>query len=140
MKKGFSLIEVLIAITLVFFITCGTVKFLMASNKAGIDSNTNTYASVIAHTKLFSLKKIPATDPDISAGWHQDKGNPLLQGNQDYYMFWRVSLNTDGSRAINVHVAWNDKGTSCSFSSEDDLNASGSSMVEFQGIRDALMP
>jgi Tfp pilus assembly protein PilV len=140
MKKGFSLIEVLIAITLVFFITCGTVKFLMASNRAGIDSNTNTYASVMAHSRLFSLKKIPLSDPDISVGWHQDKGNPLVQGNQDYYMFWRVFLNTDGSRAIDVHVIWDDKVTSCSFSSEDDLNSSGSSKVEFQGTRDALMP
>jgi hypothetical protein len=140
MKKGFGLIEVLITIALVFFITCGTVKFLMASNKTGIDSNLKTYASIMAHTKLVSLKRIPLTDPDISAGWHEDKDNPLAQGNLNYYRFWRVSLNKDNSRAINVHVAWNNKGTSGSFSSEDDFKASGSSKVEFNGIRDALMP
>ena len=57
MKKGFSLIEVLIVIALVFFISCGTIRILMASNKTGIDSNLKTYASVMAHTKFFSLKK-----------------------------------------------------------------------------------
>ena len=140
MKKGFSLIEVLIVIALVFFVTCGTVKFLMASSRTGIDSNFKTYASIMAYTKLFSLKKIPLTDPDISVGWHEDNANPLAQGNQDYYMFWRVSLNKDNSRAINVHVVWNNKETSGSFLSEDDLKSSGSSKVEFNGTRDALMP
>jgi hypothetical protein len=140
MKKGFSLIEVLIVIALVFFISCGTIKFLMASNRAGIDSNLNTYAIVMAHTKFFSLKKIPLKDPDIAIGWHEDKGNPRIQGNQNYYRFWRVSLNKDGSRAINVHIAWNNNGASGPISSEDDLNGCGSSKVEFKGIRDPLMP
>jgi Tfp pilus assembly protein PilE len=140
MKKGFSLIEVLIVIALVFFISCGTIRFLMASNKTGIESNLKTYASVMAHTKFFSLKKIPLANPDISVGWHEDKGNPIIQGNKNYYRFWRVSLNKDGSRAINVYVTWNNKETSGPISSEDDLNVCGSSKIEFQGIRDALMP
>lgn len=140
MKKGFSLIEVLIAIALVFFITCGTVRFLMASNKNGMDSNSSTYASVAAHTKLVSLKKIPATDPDISKGWHEDKGNPIVQGSMNYYRFWSVTLNKDGSRSINVHVTWNNKETPDKVSSEEVLNGCGRSVVEFKGIRDALMP
>ncbi len=140
MKKGFSLIEVLIAIALVFFITCGTIRFLMASNKTGIDSNLSTYASVAAHTKLVSLKKIPVTDPDISMGWHEDKGNPLVQGNMNYYRFWRVSLNKDGSRALNVHVTWNNTETPGTVSSEEGLKGCGRSVVEFKGTRDALMP
>jgi Tfp pilus assembly protein PilV len=140
MKKGFSLIEVLIAIALVFFITCGTVRFLTASNKAGIDSNLSTYASVAAYTKLVSLKKIPATDQDLSTGWHNDNCNPIVQGNMNYYRFWRVSLNKDGSRAINVHVMWNNTETPGKVSSEEGLNGFGRSVVEFKGTRDALMP
>jgi type II secretory pathway pseudopilin PulG len=140
MKKGFSLIEVLVAIALVFFITCGTIRFLMASNKAGIDSNTSTYASVAAHTKLVSLKRIPSSDHDISIGWHEDEGNPFVQGNMNYYRFWRVTLNKDGSRSINVHVTWSNTETPGKVSSEEGLKGCSRSAVEFKGIRDALMP
>ncbi len=140
MKKGFSLIEVLVAIALVFFITCGTVRFLMASNRYGIDSNLSTFASVAAHTKLVSLKQIPAADQDISIGWHEDRDNPIIQGNVTYYRFWRVSLNKDGGRSINVHVVWNNTEATGKVSSEEGLKGCGRSVVEFKGTRDALMP
>jgi|WetSurMetagenome_2_1015567.scaffolds.fasta_scaffold431518_2 hypothetical protein len=140
MRKGFSLIEVLLAIALVFFITCGTMRFLMASNKTGIDSNSNTYASVAAHTKLVSLKRVSLADPDITIGWHEDKGNPFVQCNTNYNRYWRVTLNKDGSRSINVHVTWNSKETPGKISSEENLKDCGRSVVEFKGTRDALMP
>lgn len=140
MRKGFGLIEVLITIALVFFITCGTIRFLMASTKTGIDSNSRTYASVAAHTKLVSLKKVSLADPDITVGWHVDKGNPFVQCNMNYCRFWRVTLNKDGSRSINVHVIWNSEEIPGTVSSEEDLKACGRSGVEFKGTRDALMP
>ncbi len=140
MKKGFSLIEVLVAIALVFFITCGTVRFLMASNRCGIDSNYSTFASVAAHTKLVSLKKVPAADQDISIGWHEDRDNPIKHGHMNYYRFWRVSLNKDGGRSINVHVTWSNTETPGKVSSEEGLKGCARAAVEFKGIRDVLMP
>jgi type II secretory pathway pseudopilin PulG len=140
MRKGFSLIEVLVAIALVFFITCGTIRFLMASNKTGIDSNLGTYASVAAHTKLVSLKRVSLTDPDITIGWHEDKDNPFVQCNINYYRYWRVVLNKDGSRSINVYVTWNNIGSNGSFLSEADLKGFCTSKVEFKGTRDVYMP
>ncbi len=140
MKKGFSLIEILVVIALVFLISCGTISFLMATNKTGVDLNLKTYASIMAHTKFISLNKIPLASPDISEGWHEDKGNPIIQGSQNYYRFWRVSLDKDGSRAINVYVTWNNNEMTGHISSEDGLNVCGGSKVEFLGIRDALMP
>lgn len=140
MRKGFSLVEILVSISLVFCVTCGTVKFLLVSNRFGSDSDTSTYASVIAQTKLYSLKKMPSENVDIKAGWHEDAANPIVQESHSYYRFWRVFLRKDGSRALNVYVAWDEKGSHGTGFKVDGIESWSGPKVVFRGIRDPLMP
>ena len=142
MKRGFSLTEVMVVMAIVCIISVGAIKLLMASNQAGKYSDNRTYASVLASSKIFSLKKLPLSNSEIATGWHTDKGNPIVQDSISYYRYWTVSLAEDGSRMIKVRVAWNEEDTDMdmAFASEDEFAASSCSRVEFSGRRDTLMP
>jgi prepilin-type N-terminal cleavage/methylation domain-containing protein len=140
MKKGFSLIEIMLAILLVCIISTSAVKLLMASSRAGTDSSTRTYASILANSKLVSLKSCPLSVQDIAPGWHADKENPLVNSNKSYYRYWTVTLNSNGTRTINVHVKWDNSEGAPDVSSQEDMANAQCLGVQHTCIRDALMP
>lgn len=140
MKKGFSLIEIMVAILLVCVISAGAVRMLLASNSAGRESTQRTYASVMAKSMLISLQNSSAGNVDINPGWHTDSYNPLVQDNIEYSRYWSVSLNNDGSMVMNVYVAWTNNESSKTYSSEKELLKDSVYCVRYKGIRDGLMP
>jgi len=140
MKKGFSLVEIMLALLLVCIISASAVKMLMASSRAGNDSTTRTYASILANSKLVSLKSCPSGIADLTPGWHADKDNPLVYSNKSYYRYWTIALNSNGTKTINVHVKWDSSGEAPEISSQEDMANSPCSGVQHTGIRDAMMP
>lgn len=135
MKKGFSLLEVLVALLVIMIIFLSYMKFSIVSIRSNRYSEDLTTASILAHTKLVSLKNLPAESSQMSPEWHQDPENPILQGNVSFYRYWEVSDIPLGKQVM-LYVAWYDHARSKprDFASLSDLQESKCPVVTFHDI------
>jgi prepilin-type N-terminal cleavage/methylation domain-containing protein len=88
-KKGFSLIEFLIASSLILFLIAGTAQLLGLSLAAKRNADFHFRAARLASSRLESLKSLPHDSPDLKAGAHEeaviDPSSP-----ETFQMAWRV--------------------------------------------------
>ncbi len=135
MKKGFSLIEVLIALLIFMIIFVSYMKISVLSIRSNRYSEDLTTASILAHTKLVALNNLPADSPEVSPAWHQDPENPIVLGNVCFYRFWEVNDITFGKQ-VKLFAVWDDRERSKAggFGSLSDLQSSRCPVVSFRDI------
>lgn len=135
MKKGYSLLEVMIALLLIMIIFFAYMKISVLSIRSNRYSEDITTASVLAHTKLVSLKNLSAESAQLSPQWHQDPENPIVRENVSFYRFWEVTDIPLGKQVM-LYVSWYDQTRSKPGHSGSltDLQESRCPMVTFQDI------
>jgi len=135
MRKGFSLIEVLVALVVTMAIFMVAMRVSILSVQTDRSSESITYASALGHTKLVSLKNLPADSSALDLEWHRDQDNPILCGNVRFYRFWQVS-DVPLGREIALYVAWDDhlREKAQNFGSLTSLEESRCSRISFSDV------
>ncbi len=135
MRKGFSLIEVLVALAVTMAIFMVALRVSILSTHTNSHSESVTYASAMGHTKLVSLKNLSPDSPDLDLQWHKDPDNPILCGNVPFYRFWQVSDVPVGKEIV-LYVAWDDNSRekSRSFDSLASLQESRCPKICFKDV------
>lgn len=123
-QKGFTLIEVMIAITIFAIGMLAMAKMQINSIQGNYGARGTTEASTLAQSKVEELRSLPFgsaalidTDGDLAAGLN-DATAATADGNQqvtiygtNYTIFWNVVNNSPNasSTTIRVIVAWLDR-------------------------------
>lgn len=135
MKRGIALIEVLVALFVCMIVFAAAARLTLTAIRSTADASARTYATVLGHTKLFSLLNLPGTEADLALRWHADPGNPLMGGGMPFYRFWQVDGVEGGIRVV-LFVAWDWGGRTgaADLGSPADAQASGCPKVSFRGV------
>ena len=72
MKKGFSLIEVMIALCILMVSAMAFFRMHMVCTQARAYADCLTRATVLGSSRMLHLDSLPATAPDLTEEWHQD--------------------------------------------------------------------
>ena len=113
-NKGFSLIEVLVALVILAIGLLAIANLQIASTRGNFFSNNLMQATYIAQDRLEFIKNFPSTSPQLNAGNYND-GTSTISGIV-YNRRYSVTANGD-LRTINYIVTWNDgTGHTISFS------------------------
>jgi prepilin-type N-terminal cleavage/methylation domain-containing protein len=133
--RGFTLIEVLIALCVIMVFFVGISKISVLTTRSSRYSEDLTYATTLGHSKLLGLKAVPTSSPLMSLDWHQDPDNPLSCQNKEFYRFWLVSKVPLG-KEVRMYVAWKDKEKDSvyNFGSLGDLTGSQCSKIDFTDV------
>ena len=105
-EGGFSLIEVLISLTILSVGLLAVAGMQMTSIKGNFSSGNVTNATVLAQSKLEDLKSLSYTDSGLTSGQHSDG---TISGSI-FSMFYDVVDITSTMKAITVTVLWKDIG------------------------------
>ena len=105
-EKGFSLIEVLIAMVILGFGLLAIGGMQIVSIRGGYSSNNVTQATILAQSKLEDLKQLAYTDANLSSGVH----NEGTLSNSIFSRAYNVADTTTSLKTITVTVQWTDRG------------------------------
>jgi len=133
--KGFSLIEVLVALFVIMVFFAGISKLTILSVRSCRYSQDLTYASALGHSKLVALSSLQPGSSDLSLDWHQDPLNPTVLQGKHFHCFWQIEEDPLG-RKVNLFVAWGDnlRDRVRNFGSLDDLKGSTCAHIDFTDI------
>jgi Tfp pilus assembly protein PilV len=118
-RKGFTMIEVQIAIFMLVVAIIGLSSMTVMVMKGNSFSKCTTKATALANDKIEDLKSMAFSAAGFSAGAHSDGGNPI-QGL--YTRTWSVTDGMDTSntninyKTIAVKVTWGGQGQTSSVS------------------------
>lgn len=132
MKRGFGLVEVLIALMILTVVMVAVTRMYIASSRANTYAENLTYAAALGHSRLISLKALAYDAPELHTGWHRAPGNPQPEAGRRFYLFWSVE-GREGGKDIVVYTAWDDQAPAQDFGSAQALLASGCAHREFAG-------
>lgn len=135
MKRGFSLIEVLVALVVTMAIFMAAMKVSILSTRTNRYSESITYASALGHTKLASLRNLPPDSSDLELQWHKDPDNPILCDSMRFYRFWQVNDLPMG-KEVTLYVTWDDhfRGKARNFGSLTGLQESTCPRISFMDV------
>ena len=105
-EKGFSLLELLIALVVLSVGLLGMAEMQVTSISGNAFSNNVTIATGLAQNKIEELKKLPNSDATLSAGDH-DEG--LLPGAAIVSRSYTVNDLSAEVKQITVSVRWTDR-------------------------------
>ena len=105
-KKGFSLLELLIALVILSVGLLGAAQMQVTSISGNAFSNNLTVATGLAQSRIEELKKLPNSDAALSAGDH-DEG--LLTGTAIFSRSTNVNDLSPEVKQVTVTVRWTDK-------------------------------
>jgi len=105
-KDGFSLIEVLIALTFLAIGLLAMASLQVTSVRGNFFSNNLMQATYVAQDRLEYLKNLPFDDPLLSTGDHPDPPTQQISG-VDFNRAYRVGLNGN-LKSLKYTVSWND--------------------------------
>jgi len=133
--KGFSLIEVLVALFIIMVFFAGISKMMLLSARSCRYSEDLSYAATLGHSRMILLGSLPQDSPDLRIDWHQDPLNPVVIENKNFYCFWQIT-DVPVGRKVNLFVAWNDSRSENAenFGSLADLAASSCAHIDFTDI------
>lgn len=135
MKKGFSLLEVMITLLVIMLIFLASARISVLNTRSSRYSEDLTHASVLGHTRLVKLKRLPLDSPDLETRWHKDDDNPLEYGQGRFYQFWQVDEAPEGRKVV-LHVAWDEstRPEAKDFGSLAALEESGCPHISFHDV------
>ena len=135
MKKGFTLIEVLISLCILMICILAFTKMNLACIHAKAYGERLTRATVLGNTKLCALRAQSLTLSDFHEGWHQDQNNPLKVGETTFYRFW-TALDRIYGKDVIIFVAWDDKTRAKvrDFSSLEELKSSSCPCISLEEV------
>lgn len=135
MSRGFSLLEVLVALLLIMLLFTAAAKISILATRSGSYAQDHTCAAVLGHTGLVRLAGLDYGSPELRAGWHRDPANPIeFGGRGGYYRFWQIDESPKGKQVV-FSVAW-DEGArkAADFGSQISLKESGCPQASFSEI------
>lgn len=124
MRRGFSLIEVMVALCILMVSVLAFFRMHQAGVRAGSYAECLTRATALASSEMMLLGSLPYAAPELEQAWHQDPGNPITDGGMRFFRFWILRENSGGKDAT-VYVAWSDKGRvpARNFASQEEIDA-----------------
>ncbi|MEN6472407.1 MAG: type II secretion system protein [Syntrophaceae bacterium] len=137
MRRGFGLVEVMVALAIIAIVFSAATRLYVVSTRTGAYADSLTYAASLAHSRLQMLKSAAFDDPALGPGWHTDAGNPTRVAGRAYYLAWSVSARGKG-KGVTVYAAWNERGEAENFASAESLFASGCGYTQSRGYIEAL--
>lgn len=134
-RRGFSLIEVMVALCILMVTVLALFRMHLFCTRALSYTESFTRAAVLAGSSMMRLDTLPPDAPDLDGQWHQDPGNPIMDGNVLFYRFWVVHGNS-GGRDASVYVAWTDRAraSAAAFGSEGEIAAAACPKVCLSGL------
>ncbi|HOS97934.1 MAG TPA: type II secretion system protein [Deltaproteobacteria bacterium] len=125
MSRGFSLVEVLVALCILMASTVVIMRMHMASIRAQSYAEGLTRAAGLATAKLTDLGGLPLDSADLGQSWHQDPDNPVRESGMAFYRFWSVR-DGEAGKDVAMYVAWSgkDPAEARNFASQEELQAS----------------
>lgn len=135
MNRGFSLLEVLVALLVIMLLFTAGAKISILSTRSGSYARDHTLAAVLGHAGLVRLAGLDHGSPELRAGWHRDPANPIeYNGRGGYYRFWQIDESPMGKQVV-LFVVWNEGVRKASdFGSLVSLKESGCPQVSFSEI------
>jgi prepilin-type N-terminal cleavage/methylation domain-containing protein len=111
-QRGFSLIEAIVAATLLSIISLGAALGADRAVRQNMYSKSLAAATTLAHDKIEELQSKVSTDALLTTGNHADALNPLKPDGTTggtYTRTWTVTNNvpTTGLKTVQVTVTWN---------------------------------
>ncbi len=100
-SEGFTLLEVMIALVIMAVGLLGLAALQLVAVKSNAFSSEMTYATMLAQQHAESLKNLPYTDGNLTAGSHTAMGSS--KGVQ-YTVTWSVTDNVPVTDMKSVHV------------------------------------
>ena len=113
-QHGFSLLEVLISVSIFSVGLLAVASMQMTAAKGNHFSGALTEASYLAVDQMETLLSLSYTDDDLTGGDHPDP--PHTEG--IYSVAWNVAEDetTDNTKTIDVTIAWTERGSPRSLS------------------------
>ena len=111
-EKGYSLIEVLIAIVVLGIGILALATLQLSSIKGNAFSQHLTEANAITQNEMERLVSLQLTDPDLTSGNHTTTVTGGAAGSTSYAVLWNVQLDTPitNTKRINLTTTWNESG------------------------------
>jgi len=109
-EKGFTLLEVMIALLILSIGLLGLAGLQIASTKSNSFSNQMTIGITLGQDGLEILRNLEYDDTQLNAGNHTDSDNPLRRlGDMGFNRSWTVSEDAANKlKTITVTVQWPD--------------------------------
>jgi type IV pilus assembly protein PilV len=114
-EEGFTLIEVMVALSILMVGLLGLASMQVASIKGNFFANRVTEGSVLASDRLEKLFSLPYTHADLASGSHTDPSPPAGRS-----ISWTVTENSplENTKKIDVTVSWTERGVHRSLTME----------------------
>jgi len=125
--KGFSFIELLIAMAILAMGMMAAVSMHFGSTRNNTKGNIYTQANMLAKAQLENLKN-QDVDLLMAGGPYQDPNNPVNASGQAggiYTRSWTIDTLGTGARRITVTVQWNRRGAPGSVVISSNTKGSG---------------
>jgi type IV pilus assembly protein PilV len=125
--KGFSFIELLIAMAILAMGMMAAVSMHFGSTRNNTKGNIYTQANMLAKAQLENLKN-QDVDLLMAGGPYQDPNNPVNASGQAggiYTRSWTIDTLGTGARRITVTVQWNRRGAPGSVVISSNTQGSG---------------
>jgi len=114
-ERGFSLLELLIALTVLLIGITGILTMQVIAMRATSYSRHATEAAVLAEDKLEQMRTIVITAPSLQVGNEQVNSRGITTGDNTQDIFfrdWAIDwVTTPGVGEVRVTVRWNERGT-----------------------------
>ena len=111
-QKGFTLLELLIALVILAIGLLGLAGLHIAAIKGNVSGFKISAASAVAQQRIEELKAMDSSSAALSAGAHPADGNATIQGIA-YNRSYTIQDNTPvtGTSTITFTVSWVEPGT-----------------------------
>ncbi len=111
-KNGFTLLELLIALTILTIGLLGLAGLHIAAIQGNVSGFKISTATAVAQERIEELKALDGSSAALSTGAHADDGNQVVQG-ITYNRSYTIQDNTpvSGTSTIILTITWVEPGT-----------------------------